>query len=131
MRGLDGKTAIVTGGATIIGHAVVRALHEHGARVVLADIDDVGGKQVADELGPGVRFEHTDITDDDAVARCVAAAVERFGGVDILVNLACSYVDEASRRPVSSGPRPSTSTWRAPRCSLRRSIPTWWPAAAA
>jgi NAD(P)-dependent dehydrogenase (short-subunit alcohol dehydrogenase family) len=94
MRGLHGKTAIVTGGATIIGHAVVRVLHEHGAHVVLADIDDVGGKQVADELGPGVRFEHTDITDDDAVARCVAAAVERFGGVDILVNLACSYVDD-------------------------------------
>lgn len=94
MRGLHGKTAIVTGGATIIGQAVVGVLHEHGAQVVVADIDDVGGKQVADDAGPGVLFEHTDITDDEAVARCVDSAVEQFGGVDILINLACSYVDD-------------------------------------
>ncbi|MGH3450663.1 MAG: SDR family NAD(P)-dependent oxidoreductase, partial [Haloechinothrix sp.] len=89
---LAGKTAVVTGGATIIGQAVVRALYADGAHVVIADIDDVGAKAVADELGPDVLARHTDITDDAEIAQCVAETVDRFGGVDILVNLACSYV---------------------------------------
>jgi NAD(P)-dependent dehydrogenase (short-subunit alcohol dehydrogenase family) len=93
MQLLD-KTAIVTGGATIIGQAVVRALHDAGASVVVADIDSAGGQQLADEAGKGVLFQLTDITSDDQVAACVSTAVERFGGVDILVNLACSYVDD-------------------------------------
>lgn len=93
---LAGKTAVVTGGATIIGQAVVRALHADGARVVIADIDDVGAKAVADELGTDVLARHTDITDDAEIAGCVAEAVDRFGGIDILVNLACSYVDDGA-----------------------------------
>jgi NAD(P)-dependent dehydrogenase (short-subunit alcohol dehydrogenase family) len=93
---MQGKTAVVTGGATIIGQAVVRALHASGANVVIADIDDVGAKAVAAELGPNVLAEHTDITDDEAIARCVAAAVDRFGGIDVLINLACSYVDDGA-----------------------------------
>lgn len=93
MRFAD-KTAIVTGGATIIGQAVVRALHAEGARVVIADIDNVAAKGVAAELGPDVLAWHTNITDDAAIAECVTQAVDRFGGIDILVNLACSYVDE-------------------------------------
>ncbi|MBP2327876.1 NAD(P)-dependent dehydrogenase (short-subunit alcohol dehydrogenase family) [Kibdelosporangium banguiense] len=96
MRELTGRTAVVTGGATIIGQAVVRTLHAQGARVVIADIDDVGAKAVADELGPHVLAEHTDITDDTAIARCVATTVDHFGGIDILVNLACSYVDDGA-----------------------------------
>lgn len=96
MQGLAGKTAVVTGGATIIGQAVVRALHAAGANVVIADIDDVGAKTVAAELGPSVLAEHTDITDDEAIARCVATAAGRFGGIDVLVNLACAYVDDGA-----------------------------------
>jgi NAD(P)-dependent dehydrogenase (short-subunit alcohol dehydrogenase family) len=93
---LAGKTAVVTGGATIIGQAVVRALHADGAHVVIADIDDVGAKAVADELGPNVLARHTDISDDTEIAQCVADTVDRFGGIDILVNLACSYVDDGA-----------------------------------
>jgi NAD(P)-dependent dehydrogenase (short-subunit alcohol dehydrogenase family) len=96
---LDGKTAIVTGGATLIGAAVVRALHAAGASVAVADIDEDGGRTLADSLGGRVLFEATDIRDDDAVARFVAAAVDRFGGVDILVNLACSYLDDGPASP--------------------------------
>jgi NAD(P)-dependent dehydrogenase (short-subunit alcohol dehydrogenase family) len=94
MPALDGRTAIVTGGATLIGQAVVLALHDAGANVVVADIDDAGGRQVADDAGKNVLFRHTDITADDAIAACVADAVSTFGGIDILVNLACSYVDD-------------------------------------
>ena len=94
MRGLTGKTAIVTGGATLIGNAVVRAFREREVRVAVADIDAEGGERLAAELEEGVLFVPTDIRDDRAIERLVAAAVERFGGIDFLVNLATTYVDE-------------------------------------
>ncbi|MBZ4418486.1 SDR family oxidoreductase [Myxococcus sp. RHSTA-1-4] len=93
-QGLSGKTAIVTGGATLIGAAVVRALHEQGVKVTLADIDVTGGEAVAASCGEGVWFRATDITDDAQVQACADETAARFGGVDFLVNLACSYVDE-------------------------------------
>lgn len=94
-----GKTAIVTGGATIIGAAVVEAFHEAGCHVVLADIDKEGGEAVARRLGETVLFQPTDITDDDQIKACVDTAVQRFGGIDYLVNLACTYVDEGFDSP--------------------------------
>ena len=103
MRGLEGSTAIVTGGSTLIGRAVVRALAARGARVAIADIDAAPGRALADELGEDVCFSETDIRDDEALAAFVAATVDRFGGVDILVNLACSYVDD--------GPASARADW--------------------
>lgn len=94
MAGLGGKTAIVTGGATLIGAAVVRALVGAGAKVAIADVDTAGGEAVASELGDDVIFRETDLRDDAQIERFVAEAAERFGGIDILVNLACSYVDD-------------------------------------
>ena len=94
MSGLTVKTAVVTGGSTIIGKAVARTLHAAGTNIVVADIDKDGGLELANELGERVLFIQTDITDDAQVADCVARAVETFGRLDILVNLACSYVDE-------------------------------------
>ena len=99
MRGLEGRTPVVTGGATLIGAAVVRAFREAGTNVAVADIDAEGGERLAAELGDGVLFSATDIRDDEALERFVAATVERFGGVDYLVNLACSYVDEGQASP--------------------------------
>ena len=93
-KGLTGKSAIVTGGATIIGAAVVRALHEANVKVTLADIDVQRGQAVAQSCGQGVWFSDTDITDDAQIQACVDQAAQRHGGVDFLVNLACSYVDE-------------------------------------
>ena len=93
-KGLSGKSAIVTGGATLIGAALVRALSDAGVKVTLADIDDARGQAVADGCGAGVWFSHTDITDDAQVQRCVDQAAARHGGVAFLVNLACTYVDD-------------------------------------
>lgn len=93
MNGLSGKTAIVTGGATLIGQGLVRAFAAAGANVVVADIDEEAGEKHAVDTGDAVLFVRTDITDDVAVEACVRQAVERFGGVHYLVNLACSYVD--------------------------------------
>lgn len=100
MKGLQGKTAIVTGGSTIIGAAVVREFHARGTRVAVADIDEAGGAALQRELGDSVLFVRTDISDDAQIAHCVRSAADKFGGVDFLVNLACSYVDngvEATR----------------------------------
>ena len=95
---LRGKSAIVTGGATLIGAAVVRALHQAGVKVTVADIDVVGGQALVAEMA-GVRFVATDITDDAQIAACVADAAAQHGGVDILVNLACSYLDNGIDSP--------------------------------
>lgn len=99
MRGLAGKAAIVTGGSTIIGRAVVRELHAGGMSVAIADIDAENGEPLAAELGERALFVRTDITDDAQVEACVTATVERFGRVDVLVNLACSYLDEGIASP--------------------------------
>ena len=99
MPELDGKTAIVTGGATLMGRAVVRALHEAGASVAVADVDEAGGRSLAGELGEGVLFQPVDIRDDAEIEGFVGATVGRFGGIDALVNLACSYVDEGLASP--------------------------------
>ena len=99
MPPLDGRTAIATGGATLIGRAVVRALHEAGASVAVADVDEEGGRSLADELGDGVCFVPTDLRDDRQIDSLVAETVDRFGGIEILVNLATSYVDEGLASP--------------------------------
>lgn len=100
MPELDGRIAIVTGGATLIGRGVVRALHAAGANVAVADIDEEGGRSLAEELGERAMFEPTDIRDDVQIETFVAGAATQFGGIDVLVNLACSYVDDglASQR---------------------------------
>lgn len=90
---LEGRTALVTGGATIIGEAVCASLIDAGARVMIADIDAEGGAAAAARLGESARYVATDVTDDQSIAQCVTTTVSEFGGLDILVNLACSYVD--------------------------------------
>jgi NAD(P)-dependent dehydrogenase (short-subunit alcohol dehydrogenase family) len=98
MTDLTGRTAIVTGGATLLAHGVVAALAEAGANVVVADIDAEGGTAVA-ALGPSVAFVPTDITDDADLAALVTRAAERFGGIDIVVNLATTYLDDGFASP--------------------------------
>jgi len=95
MQGLHNKVAIVTGGATLIGQAVVRAFAAVGSRVMIADINAEDGGKLAKELAPSVGFRRTDITDDLEIAALVRSTVADFGGIDFLVNVACSYVDDA------------------------------------
>ena len=96
MRGLDGKTAVVTGGATLIGQAVVRAFREEGTNVAAADVDEEGARSLRDD----VLFVPTDLRDDAAIERFVAATADRFGGIDVLVNNAAStargYLEDVS-----------------------------------
>lgn len=91
---LEGKAAIVTGGATLIGAKAVEALADAGANVVSADINEEDGRKIADGLGDGVVFSHTDITDDQQLDELVKSCVDAFGGIDILVNGAATYLDD-------------------------------------
>jgi len=100
MRGLDGKVAIVTGGATSIGAAIVRAFLGAGTKVAIADINREAGASLAAELGSRALFHPTNVAVDEQIVACVKAVVDRFGGLDFLVNNACIYIDhglESSR----------------------------------
>jgi NAD(P)-dependent dehydrogenase (short-subunit alcohol dehydrogenase family) len=81
---LEGKVAVITGGCSGIGLATVRRFAQEGAKVVIGDIDDEHGPQLADEVGGA--YVHCDVTSKDEVDAMFATAKERFGSVDIAFN---------------------------------------------
>ena len=83
---LAGKIAIVTGAASGFGEGIARKFVAEGARVVVADRDGDGAGRVARSLGDAALAQRADVTVAADVAAMVAAAVERFGGLDVLVN---------------------------------------------
>ena len=83
---LDGKTAIVTGGASGLGEATCRLMVAEGARVVVADIQDDRGQQVAAGLGDGGVYAHVDVTSEDAIRDVIDDTVRRWGALDIMFN---------------------------------------------
>jgi NAD(P)-dependent dehydrogenase (short-subunit alcohol dehydrogenase family) len=91
---LEQKVAIVTGGANGIGRATAVLFAREGASVVVADRDAAAGAACVREIGTAggtAHFVETDVSSDASVSALVAATVERFGGVDVLVN--CAGVD--------------------------------------
>ena len=90
---LNQKIAVVSGGATLIGQAVVQALVDAGARVIILDIDQQG-QQVADAMHGQAKFIQTDLSSDVAILNAVKTIHDSFGKVDYLVNLACTYLDD-------------------------------------
>ena len=83
---LDGKVAIVTGGAMGQGEGIVRAFVAEGARVVVADIAKEQGQALADELGPSAHFAHHDVSDQASWTALVEDTDQRFGPVNVLAN---------------------------------------------
>lgn len=89
MRGLEGKTVVVTGGGGGIGGATCRRAGAAGARVAVCDIDADAAQAVVDAIaaqGGAARAFACDITDRASVDRSVAAIRDGFGGIDVLVN---------------------------------------------
>ncbi|HKI40647.1 MAG TPA: SDR family oxidoreductase [Mycobacterium sp.] len=83
---LVGKVAIVTGGASGIGRATVERFVAEGARVVIADVQPDSGAELSAALGPDTFFHRTDVSDPEQVGALVTIAVERFGGLHVMVN---------------------------------------------
>ncbi|MGC9380726.1 SDR family NAD(P)-dependent oxidoreductase [Streptomyces sp. MH13] len=83
---LEGKSAIVTGGASGIGGAITKLFVARGARVVVVDLQEEAGEALAREMGESVVFLRGDVSDRTVADRAVATAAERFGKLDVLVN---------------------------------------------
>jgi NAD(P)-dependent dehydrogenase (short-subunit alcohol dehydrogenase family) len=94
MSALDGKVAIVTGGAQGIGRAIADRLAADGARIVIADLK--GADAAAAEFPDGVGLT-VDVASEDDVARMAGETLERFGSIDVLVNNAGLYASLAMR----------------------------------
>jgi NAD(P)-dependent dehydrogenase (short-subunit alcohol dehydrogenase family) len=89
MRGLDGKVAIVTGAASGIGAATAKRLAEEGATVVVTDIQDDAGEQVAqgiNDSGGSATYLRLDVTDESGWNELISRVVEDHGRLDVLVN---------------------------------------------
>ena len=91
---LDNKVAVVTGGAKGIGYAIARRFLEEGARVMIADTDDVAGPKAASELSSigRIRYFECDVSERLDVRNMVAATADSFGDIDVLVNNAAILV---------------------------------------
>jgi len=83
---LDGKVAIVTGGANGIGRATAEIFVEEGARVVIADLDRERGEALASEIGDSARFVRTDVSRKEDLQALVDFALATFGDLDVMVN---------------------------------------------
>lgn len=85
---VEGKIALMTGGASGLAKASAEMFVAEGGRVMIADIDEDGGRAVADGLGDAADFTALDVTDEDQWRRAFAATKDRFGGVHVLLNSA-------------------------------------------
>jgi NAD(P)-dependent dehydrogenase (short-subunit alcohol dehydrogenase family) len=83
---LAGRVAIVTGGASGLGRGIVEKFVGAGADVAIADINDHDGHQFARECGPRAWFKQVDVAVAEDVRALVLGAVDRFGGLDVMVN---------------------------------------------
>lgn len=83
---VDGKVAVITGGASGIGAATAARFAAEGAKVVVADVQVDEGREVAGQLGDAARFVACDVTDEAAIAAAVAAALDAWGRLDCMFN---------------------------------------------
>ena len=89
MARFDGRVALVTGGASGIGKATATRITAEGGSVVIADVQDEAGAAVVAELeegGGAAAYVHLDVTDEQGWTEAVASILDRFGGLDILIN---------------------------------------------
>jgi 3-oxoacyl-[acyl-carrier protein] reductase len=96
---LNGKAALITGATHSIGEFIARGLHAAGAKVLITGIEDAKGERVAASLGEGAIYQHLDVEEDGEIETCLARSHALFGRLDILVNCACSYLDQGLATP--------------------------------
>ena len=101
---IEGSVAIVSGGASGLGEATVRAFLAAGGRAVILDRPDSAGERLAGELGTAAAFAPGDVTREADVAAAVGRASERFGAVHVAIS--CAGVGAAMRTVTKDGPMP-------------------------
>ena len=92
---LNSKRAVITGGASGIGRAMCQLFAEEGAKVVIADIDESGGREtlcIIHDSGGDALFVNTDVSSSQRVDKLITEAAQFMGGIDILVNDAAAFV---------------------------------------
>ena len=92
---LEGSTFFITGGGSGLGAATARLLAENGAHIVLADVDEEAGEQMASQIGSGAEFVRTDVTDEESVQDALDRMVETFDSLNGVVN--CAGIGPAAR----------------------------------
>ena len=97
-----GRTFLVTGGGSGLGAATARGLAENGAKVLIADLNEEVGEQLAGEIGDAARFVKTDVTDEHSVHAAVDTAVHELGGLHGVIN--CAGVAIGAKVLGKSGP---------------------------
>eukprot|EP00253_Pinus_taeda_P032701 PITA_32701 len=85
-RRLEGKVAIITGGAAGIGEAIVRLFTKHGAKVIIADIAEEGGRKLARSLSPPATYVRCDVSSEEDMRAAVDLAMKKYGQLDIMYN---------------------------------------------
>ncbi|MCW5259429.1 SDR family oxidoreductase [Verminephrobacter eiseniae] len=131
MARLEGKTAVITGAADGIGHAIAQAMAREGAHVFLSDISDAQGERCAAQLraaGHLADYLHCDVAKADDIARLVDTAVRQTGHLDVMVNNAAIAIggmpvhemsDEQWQRLIEIN---LTSVFRGCKCALPHMI---------
>jgi NAD(P)-dependent dehydrogenase (short-subunit alcohol dehydrogenase family) len=92
---VEDSTFFVTGGGSGLGAATARLLTENGANVVLADVNEEAGEQMASEIGSGAKFVRTDVTDEGSVQDALDSVVETFDSLNGVVN--CAGIGPAAK----------------------------------
>ncbi len=103
-RRLEGKVAVITGAASGIGAGTARMFVDHGAKVIVADMQEAAGRALVAELGDSTRFALCDVTKEADVAAAVDLAVSEFGRLDVMFNNAgiIGAVGRISEMPVEA-----------------------------
>lgn len=99
---VENKGVLISGGASGLGAACARLLHQAGAKVVIADLNNETGDALAAELGDSALFVKTNVTDEESVQAAVKAAVDTFGNLSITIN--CAGIGPAERVLGKNGP---------------------------
>ena len=113
---IKGKVALVTGGASGLGAATVRALVARGASVVIADVNAAAGQALAAELGGNAAFQAADVANPAEVQAAIDQALARFGGLHIVAN--CAGIGSGARTLGKEGPHPLDMFERVVRVNL-------------
>ncbi|KAK9921399.1 hypothetical protein M0R45_029910 [Rubus argutus] len=101
-RRLEGKVALITGGASGIGECTAKTFVNHGAKVIIADVQDDLAHSVVESIGPAnCTFIHCDVTDEDQIKNAVEKAIATYGKLDIMFNNA-GIADENKARIIDN-----------------------------